>query len=372
MRPTDGRIHLLGRDVTRLPRAPSGPARARPDVPGLEPVPGTHRARERPTRQPGARHGALALLVPISAATTGPAPPRRGAGARRPRKPGRPTGSPTSRTASSASSRSRWRSATEPRAAAARRAGGRARVRRAGPAPPAPREPAADAAAPAHRARHVTGARSRRPGAVHAQRPRHRPGHAGRGAAATRRFRRSTSAERLPMLDVVGLEAGYASARVLNGVIAHAWAKARSSRCSGATAWARPRCCDRSAASGRPSPAAGTVRFRATGPAQLQAHEVARQGSASCRRAGACSRRLTVEENLRIAARPPSGRMGRGARSTSCSRGSAERARSARGHAVRWRAADARDRPGADDQPGAARHGRAVGGTRARGGGPGG
>jgi branched-chain amino acid transport system ATP-binding protein len=102
------------------------------------------------------------------------------------------------------------------------------------------------------------------------------------------------------MLEVVDLEAGYASARVLNGVsltVGEGEVLALLGRNGmGKTTLLRTVCGLRP-----PARTAGTVRFRGTDIGALAAHEVARAGISIVPQGRRVFASLTVEENLRIA-----------------------------------------------------------------------
>ena len=213
MRPTDGRIELLGRDVTRMPahrRAGLGLARTFQVsnlFGGLSVLDNVRLAS-----QARGRDRLAVLESHVRATTSRAAQLARRSSASAWRAVRRPAW-PTCRTASSASSRSRWRSSREPRLllldepAAGLAIAERGRLRALLEALPRTLPVAP------HRARHVAGARTRRPGHVPAQRQGRRIRDARRCAARRDASRPSTSAGRSPVLEVVDLEAGYASAR---------------------------------------------------------------------------------------------------------------------------------------------------------------
>ena len=102
------------------------------------------------------------------------------------------------------------------------------------------------------------------------------------------------------MLEIVDLEAGYASARVLNGVsltVGEGEVLALLGRNGmGKTTLLRTVCGLRP-----PARTAGSVRFRGTDIGALAAHEVARAGISIVPQGRRVFASLTVEENLRIA-----------------------------------------------------------------------
>jgi branched-chain amino acid transport system ATP-binding protein len=104
------------------------------------------------------------------------------------------------------------------------------------------------------------------------------------------------------MLELVDLEAGYASARVLNGVsltLGEGEVVALLGRNGmGKTTLLRTVCGLRP-----PARTAGTVRFRGTDIGALAAHDVARAGISIVPQGRRVFASLTVEENLRIAQR---------------------------------------------------------------------
>jgi branched-chain amino acid transport system ATP-binding protein len=104
------------------------------------------------------------------------------------------------------------------------------------------------------------------------------------------------------MLELVDLEAGYASARVLNGVsltVGEGEVVALLGRNGmGKTTLLRTVCGLRP-----PARTAGTVRFRGTDIGALAAHDVARAGISIVPQGRRVFASLTVEENLRIAQR---------------------------------------------------------------------
>jgi branched-chain amino acid transport system ATP-binding protein len=104
------------------------------------------------------------------------------------------------------------------------------------------------------------------------------------------------------MLELVDLEAGYASARVLNGVsltVGEGEVVALLGRNGmGKTTLLRTVCGLRP-----PARTAGTVRFRGTDIGVLAAHDVARAGISIVPQGRRVFASLTVEENLRIARR---------------------------------------------------------------------
>jgi branched-chain amino acid transport system ATP-binding protein len=104
------------------------------------------------------------------------------------------------------------------------------------------------------------------------------------------------------MLELVDLEAGYASARVLNGVsltVGEGEVVAlRGRNGMGKTTLLRTVCGLRP-----PARTAGTVRFRGTDIGALAAHDVARAGISIVPQGRRVFASLTVEENLRIAQR---------------------------------------------------------------------
>jgi branched-chain amino acid transport system ATP-binding protein len=104
------------------------------------------------------------------------------------------------------------------------------------------------------------------------------------------------------MLELVDLEAGYASARVLNGVsltVGEGEVVALLGRNGmGKTTLLRTVCGLRP-----PARPAGTVRFRGTDIGALAAHDVARAGISIVPQGRRVFASLTVEENLRIAQR---------------------------------------------------------------------
>ena len=104
------------------------------------------------------------------------------------------------------------------------------------------------------------------------------------------------------MLELVDLEAGYASARVLNGVsltVGEGEVVALLGRNGmGKTTLLRTVCGLRP-----PARTAGTVRFRGTDIGTLAAHDVARAGISIVPQGRRVFASLTVEENLRIARR---------------------------------------------------------------------
>jgi branched-chain amino acid transport system ATP-binding protein len=104
------------------------------------------------------------------------------------------------------------------------------------------------------------------------------------------------------MLELVDLEAGYASARVLNGVsltVGEGEVVALLGRNGmGKTTLLRTVCGLRP-----PARTAGTVRFRGTDIGGLAAHDVARAGISIVPQGRRVFASLTVEENLRIAQR---------------------------------------------------------------------
>ena len=104
------------------------------------------------------------------------------------------------------------------------------------------------------------------------------------------------------MLEVVGLEAGYATAQVLNGVsltVGEGEVLALLGRNGmGKTTLLRTVCGLRP-----PSRTAGEVRFRGTDIGALAAHEVARAGISIVPQGRRVFASLTVEENLRIGRR---------------------------------------------------------------------
>ena len=109
---------------------------------------------------------------------------------------------------------------------------------------------------------------------------------------------------------------------------------------------------DRSASCRRAAARSAFGRAGSTRPAA--GGDRAAGASASCRRAGACSRRLTVRENLVVAARDAgeaAASPGRSNASTGSSRGCGSAHAAARRLALRRRAADAGDRAGADANP---------------------
>ena len=117
---------------------------------------------------------------------------------------------------------------------------------------------------------------------------------------ATRPFRRSTSAGPWAVLEVVDLEAGYASARVLNGIslsVGEGEVLALLGRNGmGKTTLLRSICGLRP-----PVATAGSIRFRGSDVRTLAAHEVARAGISIVPQGRRVFASLTVEENLRIA-----------------------------------------------------------------------
>ena len=104
------------------------------------------------------------------------------------------------------------------------------------------------------------------------------------------------------MLEIVDLEAGYASARVLNGVsltVGEGEVVALLGRNGmGKTTLLRTVCGLRP-----PGRTAGSVRFRGTDIGALAAHDVARAGISIVPQGRRVFASLSVEENLRIAAR---------------------------------------------------------------------
>ena len=102
------------------------------------------------------------------------------------------------------------------------------------------------------------------------------------------------------MLEIVDLEAGYASARVLNGVsltVGEGEVLALLGRNGmGKTTLLRTVCGLRP-----PARTAGSVRFRGTDIGALAAHEIARAGISIVPQGRRVFASLTVEENLRIA-----------------------------------------------------------------------
>ncbi len=118
---------------------------------------------------------------------------------------------------------------------------------------------------------------------------------------ATRPSRRSTSAGRSPVLEVVDLEAGYASARVLNGIslsVGEGEVLALLGRNGmGKTTLLRSICGLRPpVATGGLDPASAARDLRT-----LAAHQVARSGISIVPQGRRVFASLTVEENLRIA-----------------------------------------------------------------------
>ena len=108
------------------------------------------------------------------------------------------------------------------------------------------------------------------------------------------------------MLEIVALEAGYASARVLNGIgmsVATGEVVALLGRNGmGKTTLLRAVCGLRP-----PRVTAGTIRFRDRDLGRLRAHEIARAGLGLVPQGRRVFSSLTVDENLRIAARPVAG-----------------------------------------------------------------
>ena len=365
MRPSGGRINLLGRDVTRMAahhRAGLGLARTFQvsnlfvGLTVLENVRLASQTRGRDRWRFWSRMsaddapGRAAREALEHAGLQGRAP-----------RPGR---RPVARRATPARGRDGARQRAAP--AAARRAGGRSRDRRAGTAPEAARGSAAHPPGAPDRARHVAGARTRRPRHVHAQREGHRIRDARRGAARRDRPGGLPRPGGGAVLEVVDLEAGYASARVLNGIslrVGEGEVLALLGRNGmGKTTLLRSICGLRP-----PVATAGSIRFRGSDVRTLAAHQVARCGIsivpqgrrvfASPDRRGeppdrpAAARPQRVGHRLGVRAVPPPPRTFAAARRDPVGRG----------------AADARDRSVAHGQPRPDHHGRAVGGAVAGG-----
>ena len=117
---------------------------------------------------------------------------------------------------------------------------------------------------------------------------------------ATRPFRRSTSDGPSPVLEVVDLEAGYASAQVLNGIslrVGEGEVLALLGRNGmGKTTLLRSICGLRP-----PVATGGSIQFRGADLRPLAAHQVARAGISIVPQGRRVFASLTVEENLQIA-----------------------------------------------------------------------
>ena len=162
-----------------------------------------------------------------------------------------------------------------------------------------------------------------------------------------------------PLLALKDVRAGYGDAVVLDDRLARGSGTRAASPCSAATASASRRCCSPSWATpaSRAAPCSGAGR---TSPAS-QPYRRARLGIGWVAQEREIFPSLSVEENLTVAARPDAG--------TSPASMTSSRASPSGGNqgqpALRRRAADAGDRPRADDQPGAAAARRAARGPRA-------
>ena len=217
---------------------------------------------------------------------------------------------------------------------------------------------------PAHhragRARHGRGVRARRPHLRAGLRPHHRHRHAGGDP------RQPRGAQRLPRRGArpdarasTRLEAAYGASQVLFGVVVRASRAGEVVTLLGRNGMGKTTTVR--AIMGIVPPKAGAVQLRraaARRPAVVPRR--AGRASAWCPRGGRSSRTSpcarTSSRPPRTAARGPI--RGRSRRCSRCSRSSPQRAAQHGQPALRRRAADARDRPRADDQPEAADPGR--------------
>ena len=145
--------------------------------------------------------------------------------------------------------------------------------------------------------------------------------------------------------------------------VARSSSRARFSACSAATASARPRSSIRSSASRRRAAARSCSRAT-TSPTTRRSRPCAR-GMGLVPQGRRVFPTLSVEENLLVAERSTERHGWNLERVYDAVSAPARAPQPARQDAVRRRAADARDRPRADDQPGLPDHGRAVRGARA-------